>query len=375
MAPFKFFRLQEWLTQGAILGLDSGQSTEKKLLLGIGAPTRSSEPFSEGVSFYAPDFFLTDSQPWLRFPTVLEISSTELIQALQEALEDALPEISWEPASSAQFEVPFFDLQNRFSENELIKAVPVIFDQARCKPQPERLAQWLLHALRYATSGIPVQIYGAWGFPGATGTEEGILGVTPELLFEMQPSGKILTAALAGTRRKSDEARWGSLLDDPKERREHQLVIDGIVEAFQRLGEVTVHPTTVVKLPGLSHLKTPIDLQPSRPVTFQEIAQALHPTPALGAVPRPSGWKWLQEQNRISPVDRARFGAPFGALWAGQPGNATRGLSVVSIRNVQWRDDSLFLGVGCGVIAESRFEREWLELQGKARAVRGILGL
>lgn len=68
------------------------------------------------------------------------------------------------------------------------------------------------------------------------------------------------------------------------------------------------------------------------------------------------------------------YGAPFGAAWKDDQGQ-NQGLAVVGIRNVQWLNERILLCAGCGVIAESEFEREWQEVNGKMRAIKGILAL
>ncbi len=182
--------------------------------------------------------------------------------------------------------------------------------------------------------------------------------------------------ALAGTRRDRDREALGSLKSDPKEMREHGLVIDGISESLEGLGLLLQFPTEELPLPGLSHLKTRLELRAEQDLSFDELVRRLHPTPALGAYPREAGKAWLSRLDQKSPIRRRRFGAPFGArygeLHASELGGT--GKCVVAIRGLQWRDNELCLPVGCGVIAESQLEREWQELQGKIRAVKGILG-
>jgi menaquinone-specific isochorismate synthase len=237
-----------------------------------------------------------------------------------------------------------------------------------------RLVASLKAVLTYALER-PVMPYGFWHQEEGQreGLKEGMLGCTPELLFRRD--GKtIRTMAMAGTRRHDEVGRL-PLLEDPKERREHQLVIDSIVSELTPFGRVEVGMTEVATLPQLSHLKTLINLDPAQErVSFDELIRALHPTPALGAFPRKAGWKWLQTLEAQNDLPRQRYGAPFGAIWKDQAGQ-DQGLAVVAIRNVQWQDERILLCAGCGVIAESELDREWQEIEGKIRAVKGILAL
>jgi menaquinone-specific isochorismate synthase len=358
-----------WLQSGAILGISNG-----RVLLGAGKVQRSSRPdFLAGnqASFYAPDFFLTHEKPWLNFETTFEVSTLELLQHLTELnLSSSVEPLHWPAPPKDRFERAFDHLQNEIRKGILEKGVPFTFERANASMTPPRLLASLKAMLTYALER-PVMPYGFWetGVHGA----EGILGCTPELLFRRD--GKtIRTMAMAGTRRHDEQGRL-PLLDDPKERREHQLVINSIASELQPFGEVIVEMTEVAVLPQLSHLKTLIELHPEKSdVSFDELIRSLHPTPALGAFPREAGWKWLQLLESQNDLQRGRYGAPFGAVWKDAQGQ-DQGLAVVAIRNVQWQDERILLCAGCGVIAESEFEREWQEVNGKIRAVKGILAL
>lgn len=353
-----------WLHSGAILGVSSG-----RVLLGAGKLQKSSRPdFGTGTraSFYAPDFFLTHEKPWLNFESTFEVNTLELLQYLTELnLASSLEPLQWPAPPKDRFERAFDHLQNEIRQGTLEKGVPFTFERAQASMTPTRLLGALKAMLTYSLER-PVMPYGFW-------QEEGILGCTPELLFRRE--GKtIRTMAMAGTRRHDEQGRL-PLLEDPKERREHQLVIDSIATELEGFGKVVIGATEVAVLPQLSHLKTSIALHPENgEVSFGELIRALHPTPALGAFPREAGWKWLHLLESQNDLPRNRYGAPFGAAWKDEQGHE-EGLAVVAIRNVQWQNERILLCAGCGVIAESEFEREWQEVTGKIRAVKGILAL
>jgi menaquinone-specific isochorismate synthase len=354
-----------WLQSGAILGVSNG-----RVLLGAGKLHKSSRPdfTSDGqASFYAPDFFLSHEKPWLNFETTFEVSTLELLQHLTELnLNSSVEPLQWPAPPKDRFERAFDYLQEEIRKGVLEKGVPFTFERAPASMTPARLLASLKAMLTYALER-PVMPYGFWD------AHEGILGCTPELLFRRD--GKIIrTMAMAGTRRHDEQGRL-PLLDDPKERREHQLVINSITTELQPFGEVIVEMTEIAVLPQLSHLKTLIELHPEKgEVSFDDLIRALHPTPALGAFPREAGWKWLQLLESQNDLPRGRYGAPFGAAWKDAQGQ-DQGLAVVGIRNVQWQNERILLCAGCGVIAESEFEREWQEVNGKIRAVKGILAL
>lgn len=352
----------------------------------------SDSPPPSQLAFYVPDFFLSRKKSWAIPSQIYELTADEFYELLlDEAISDSRDEgtsiTEWIEPDPYEFEKSFQDLQDCIKKGSLKKAVPVVFSRARCQMSPGLLCGFLLNLLRQLSISTAIQsvgknlrIYGIWGVPGLNGEAEnqglgGILGATPEDLFEITPCGDVLTMALAGTRSKVTdpdvESARVALWNDPKERVEHQWVIDDIREALSELGELTIEETEVVELPSLLHLKTRIKLKAtgySLENSYRELVRRLHPTAALGAFPRMQGWDWLRKQDQTG--ERGRFGAPLGALWPGKGA-----LCVVAIRNIQWTHQEFRLGSGCGVIQESVLNREWQELSLKRQSIKRLLGL
>ena len=97
--------------------------------------------------------------------------------------------------------------------------------------------------------------------------------------------------------------------------------------------------------------------------------QQMHPTPALGPLPRTDETMNLLLDWRARLGCPEVFGAPFG-LW--RDGVLT---VVVAIRMIVWRGTKVLLPSGCGVIAESRLVNEWRELRLKRDAVKQVFGV
>lgn len=351
----------QWLQSGALLGIPNAESSGVELLLGIQQVEKPKD--NESTRFYAPEFFEPAGESTLFYQTYRRIQSSEL--NLDEP-QDYPSGLKWSVASKVSFADAFGSLQLEFKKGSLQKGVPYVFEEAPLA-SADTLAfrkKALGAILRYAHNR-PVIPYGFWN------ERQMLLGCTPETLFRKE-GHQVTTMALAGTRRHKDETQL-SLLEDPKERREHRLVIDFITDELAHLGKVSVAATEVIELPQLSHLKTEITLASlaTSSARFEDLVRALHPTPALGAMPREQGLTWLKQMEVLNRKSRKRFGAPFGASW----NNGESALAVVAIRNLQWENNQLLLCAGCGVIAESDFEKEWQELQGKIRAVKGIFEL
>lgn len=344
-----------FIQSGALLGTTPGRA-----LVGWGEWRSSASPSHEIPSFYQPDFFLTDALPW-RIPS--QWALVDLRELREIARFEGRPEnrgfepFRWTEPSIDGFAREFEALQSEFGSGKLTKAVPVVF--ARSPLPEEEPGSWLgavLSRLIEGSAGARSRIFGSWDL------FEGIVGATPEDLFTLS-DGRLRTMALAGT---YPPGSGDAILRDPKERREHQIVIDDIASRLEGFGAVQVGETEALELPSLTHLRTPIEVGLRGAPRFEELVAALHPTPALGAFPREAGRDYLLTHG----AGRGRFGAPFGALLP--TGEA---FCAVAIRNLQWKAGVASIGTGCGVISESVLSREWEELRLKRDAVRRSLGV
>ena len=301
---------------------------------------RAVEP--AGCAFFAPDFALSDPEPWL----IGEEAPLDLVAA-------PLPGLSRRAdPSSAEFARMHEEILARIQSGEFEKVVPIVCEELEFA-EPLRAEMFSEAVL----APKPGQF--AFGFEFR---DEGLCGVTPELLFSVK-KGELNTMALAGT----GVAGGPSLLDDPKERLEHQLVIDHIAGELSPWGVPEIGETQERVYGVLKHLYTPIKLRLQEPADFMRLVVRLHPTAALGGWPRRPAVEWLEKQD--FHFARKRFGAPFGF---------TRGeemCCVVAIRCLQWWGTRALLSSGCGVVKGSESIREWKELQLKRRATESLLGL
>lgn len=346
------FNKEEFLKCGALMSLPGG-----KLWVAWGEPVKGSyrEKNSTQASLYLNDFFLEERTPWRQYSHSMEVDSTQLHSLLQ-APEGKLAS-SWSIHQPEKFREAFESLKQLFREGSLDKGVPYLF--ARSSKQVDRTL--LEHCLVHGLSSLKRKsgyLYGCWNMT------QGILGLTPELLFshnKAEPQ-KLCTMALAGTC--SSEREVDSFLNDEKEKREHQLVVKGISEALQPLGQLHVGAVGVLKMPRLAHLMTPLELELDNEFDFDEIVKVLHPTPALGAFPRKRGEGWLRYMEQLT--SRHHYGAPMG-LQCPRSGHSH---CIVAIRNMQWDSSGMRIGGGCGVVRESLFDREWSEVQLKIQSIK-----
>ncbi len=117
------------------------------------------------------------------------------------------------------------------------------------------------------------------------------IGASPERLYS-RTADRILTEALAGTRpavadKSADSAFAAELLESAKDRREHELVVDGVAAALDRVCErySITESRGLLRLQSLQHLITRFEGQLRNHVDDCQLLSALHPTPAVGGTP------------------------------------------------------------------------------------------
>lgn len=198
-------------------------------------------------------------------------------------------------------------------------------------------------------------------------------GATPELLVSMHGQD-LSTIALAGSAPRGqtaseDERLATALLASAKDRHEHALVVDSLERRLRPHTEALQVPATpqVLKLSNIQHLFTPIRgrLRDLRGVlSFVEL---LHPTPALGGMPRELAGTFIQEAE---PVPRGWYAGPIG--WIDRH---LEGSFAVAIRSAVAQGRRAWLHAGAGIVAGSHPRQEWEETQWKLRPIMESLGM
>jgi isochorismate synthase len=197
---------------------------------------------------------------------------------------------------------------------------------------------------------------------------QAFLGSSPEVLARLE-SGQVETVALAGTRRRSststdDEALSTALMESSKDRHEQQLVAQAIEQALSPMVSNLQGSDTpdVVRHPDVQHLRTTIRGSVATDATIFDLVNQLHPTPAVGGLPKEHALQWLDLHEHL---DRGWYAGPIG--WIAPSGD---GEFVVAIRSVLMADDQAAAFAGCGLVASSNPADEWEESQVKLQTVR-----
>ncbi|MGZ5278308.1 MAG: chorismate-binding protein [Pseudobdellovibrionaceae bacterium] len=301
------------------------------------------------------DFYGSELQAFQASSPVIETEVSTLRSLLQPHISEApMAASSFLPPTFEKFQESFQAIQGKIHRGEVEKAVPVVFAQSPLIPTPSQRARMIHQALE---AHPDLYVYGFWN------EASGILGATPEILFHLTEK-KLKTMALAGTLpRANDEA----LLRDPKEIKEHQLVVKDIKERLEKLGWVKVHEMHIAEYGILSHLRTFIDVEISD-LTVEDLVKRLHPTAALGVFPRNYGLAWMETLPYQD--QRGIFGAPIVFSLS-----RSESIALIAIRCLQWSENGSQIGSGCGLIESSYLQKEWQELALKRESVMKSLGL
>ncbi len=319
------------------------------VLVGQGPFQEAAAPPAGGVAFYVRDFALAASRPW-RIPASFE----HLDPAEFAARFEQIPRLpcEWHPLDASAFSEVFQEVLSSIHCGAFEKTVPVVTETGRAGQAP---GPAIIAAM--ARRGPPLQSYG-WVHP-----DSGFAGATPELLLSLD-GRKLETMALAGTARSEDRDVFAV---DEKEIREHEYVAQTLVSKLLDLGDLERCSRQILDLGSIVHFLTRIQVDLHTPMAPEDLLRRLHPTPALGPLPRTDGTmeRLLEWRKRLGcpPL----FGSPFG-LW-----DHGRFDAVVAIRGVWWDGNDLKIPAGCGIIEASRLVNEWRELRLKREAVKRFL--
>jgi menaquinone-specific isochorismate synthase len=317
------------MTDLAFFRLPNGQAW-----LGKG-PFTESAAMPQGTAFYWNDFDLSDPKPW-KVPSQLHAikSADDLLPFVGAA--SAL-HVLWEKPPTEGFKMAFRRIRREVLSARLQKMVPVLAERGRLN---EGSPATLLHRVLSAPANL-------WGYGHLTG-DQGFLGATPELLF--QASGNtVQTMALAGT---AKPGAGDAFLNDLKEIEEHEIVARFIIERLSSLGQVQRDERKVCETAGLRHFQSTISVTSAAAVDADALVRLLHPTPAVGCLPRDEEWLAKLREYRALLSVPGFFGAPFGFSHEG-----TQHM-VVSIRGLAWQGEQLVLPSGCGIVGGSAFDHE-----------------
>jgi menaquinone-specific isochorismate synthase len=207
---------------------------------------------------------------------------------------------------------------------------------------------------------------------------DGLLGATPELL--LRRTGRDLSArVLAGTAPRGagadDDRLAAALLGSAKDRAEHGLAVDSLVQALQPYCASLSAPAgpELLTLANVRHLATDVSGRQRRTgprgrARLLELIGAVHPTAAVGGTPRDEAVAVIAE---LEGMQRGRYAGPVG--WIDARGDGEFGLALRCAELTAEDPCAARLFAGCGIVADSDPAAELAETQAKFAAVQAAL--
>jgi anthranilate synthase component 1 len=200
-----------------------------------------------------------------------------------------------------------------------------------------------------------------------------VVGASPEILVrqETTPEGnKVTIRPLAGTRPRAatpeaDLATEQELINDPKERAEHVMLIDLARNDIGRIAKTgTVKVTeafAVERYSHVMHIVSNVEGMLKDGMRSMDVLRATFPAGTLTGAPKVHAMELI---DQLEPVKRGIYGGACGYLsFAGDMDVA------IAIRTGIVKDETLYVQAAAGVVADSIPEMEWLETEHKARAL------
>ncbi len=209
-----------------------------------------------------------------------------------------------------------------------------------------------------------------------------VVGASPEILVRMeqvstpgegnkpQASRKVTIRPLAGTRPRgatpeADQAIEKELIQDPKERAEHVMLIDlarNDIGRIAQVGSVKVTEAFVVeRYSHVMHIVSNVEGVLREGVDNMDVLKAAFPAGTLSGAPKVHAMELI---DQLEPSKRGIYGGACGYIsFAGDMDLA------IAIRTGIVKDDTLYVQAAAGVVADSVPEMVWRETEHKARAL------
>ncbi len=234
----------------------------------------------------------------------------------------------------------------------------------------------LYRALR-SLNPSPYMYY--YNFSGAVdgGADFHVVGASPEILVRQeqvsingQTEQKITIRPLAGTRPRGatpelDKAAEVELINDPKERAEHVMLIDlarNDIGRIAKIGSVKVTDAFCVeRYSHVMHIVSNVEGTLLDGMSSMDVLKATFPAGTLTGAPKVHAMELI---DQLEPTKRGLYGGACGYLsYAGDMDVA------IAIRTGIIKDQVLYVQAAAGVVADSVPELEWKETEAKARAL------
>ncbi|NWF53479.1 MAG: anthranilate synthase component I [Syntrophaceae bacterium] len=193
-----------------------------------------------------------------------------------------------------------------------------------------------------------------------------LIGSSPEVMVRLEDRVAELRP-IAGTKKRGrteqeDRALADELLNDPKERAEHVMLVDlgrNDLGRIAKVGSVQVNQyMTVERYSHVMHLVSNVQAQLSEDRDCFDLLKATFPAGTLSGAPKVRAMEIIDE---LEPCPRGPYGGAMG--YFSFSGNMDFG---ITIRTLVLQGNRLSLQVGAGIVADSDPDREYEETLNKA---------
>ena len=204
-----------------------------------------------------------------------------------------------------------------------------------------------------------------------------VVGASPEILVRQElvsanegGGQKITIRPLAGTRPRAsspeaDKAAELELVNDPKERAEHVMLIDlarNDIGRIAKIGSIKVTEAFAVeRYSHVMHIVSNVEGALLDGISGMDVLKATFPAGTLSGAPKVHAMEII---DQLEPIKRGLYGGACGYLsYSGDMDVA------ITIRTGIIKDQMLYVQAAAGVVADSVPELEWKETEAKARAL------
>ncbi|MBT1166814.1 anthranilate synthase component I [Bifidobacterium simiarum] len=202
----------------------------------------------------------------------------------------------------------------------------------------------------------------------AQGRDFNVIGSSPETLIKVD-EGHAMTFPIAGSRPRGatpeEDARLArELLEDPKERSEHIMLVD---LSRNDLSKVCVPSSVEVvqlmdikRFSHIMHICSTVTGTVDPSLTAFDVFKSTFPAGTLSGAPKPRAIEIIDE---LEPADRGIYGGTVGYFdFSGNMDMA------IAIRTAFLRDHEASVQAGAGLVLDSVPANEWQETRNKAEA-------
>ncbi len=202
-----------------------------------------------------------------------------------------------------------------------------------------------------------------------------LIGSSPEVMVRLEER-IVELRPIAGTRKRGkneqeDRLLADELLEDPKERAEHVMLVDlgrNDLGRIARTGSVQVTQLmTVERYSHVMHLVSNVQAQLAEGRDAFDVLQATFPAGTLSGAPKIRAMEIIDE---LEPTRRGPYGGAVG--YFSFSGNMD---FCITIRTMMLKEGRIFVQAGAGIVADSDPSKEYQETINKAEGMKQAIRL